>query len=68
MKNKLFFKIKPFASLSRLAELRCIIIVSFCLSTDPKIKLLINIHYKKTAKSQTVDHLYQHCPAKTPQC
>ncbi len=59
---QLFFKIKPFAGLSCLADLQCIIIIIFCLSTDPKIKNMASYKYTlyKTAKSQTVDHFYQH--------
>ncbi len=67
---QLFFKIKPFAGLSCLTELQCIIIVSFCLSTDHIIQNMATYKYTlyKTAKSQIVDHFYQHRPAKTAQC
>ncbi len=62
---QLFFKIKTFAGLSCLTELQCIIIVSFCLSTDPRIKNMATYKYTlyKTAKSQTVDHFLSTSPS-----
>ncbi len=42
----------------------------FLLITDPIIKNMATYKYTlyKTAKSQIVDHFYQHHPAKTAQC
>ncbi len=69
---QLFFKIKTFAGLSHVFlnynELSPY--PKFLLIHDPKINNR-PIGYKytlyKTAKSQTVDHFYQHRPAKTAQ-